>query len=232
MKPLVSVIVPAYNEEKYIAQCLLALTKQKTSHSYEVIVIDNASTDNTAQVAHTFPVKVIKEVRKGTGRARQTGIEHAKGDYLLSTDADTIVPANWIEEMTDELKHGHQAVCGPMKIDEMSWISRRIVNMCQPLIARLYKQIYGHYFLSGFNSGMSRKVIEKVGGYDVNLKSLDDVEISQRISKIVKIKFLPNIVVTTSARRFKSGLIRGLLDYTRALKTLQKRQEPFMSDIR
>lgn len=232
MKPLVSVIVPAYNEEKYITRCLSALTNQQTSCQYEVIIVDNASTDATSQIAQTFPVKVVKEVRKGTGRARQTGVEHAKGDYLLSTDADTIVPVNWIEAMTDQLKNGYQAISGPMKIDEMSLLSRAVVNIGQPIIVKLYKYIYGYYYLSGFNSGVTRALIERVGGFNVNLKSLDDIEISQRISKIVEIKFLPDVVVTTSARRFKSGLVRGLWDYARALRTLQKTQEPIMSDIR
>ena len=91
-EPHLSVVIPAYNEEQYLPACLRALRQQKDAPPFEVIVVDNASTDSTACIAGQFGAHVVAEPRKGVARARQSGFEAARAPIVASTDADTIVP--------------------------------------------------------------------------------------------------------------------------------------------
>ena len=94
----ISVVVPAYNEEQYIAACLSSILNQKNEALHEIIVVDNASTDATAQIAASYPgVRVVLEQNKGLPYARQRGLEEAVGDIVAYIDADTKVRPGWLQ---------------------------------------------------------------------------------------------------------------------------------------
>lgn len=94
-----SVIVCAYNEERYLAACLHSILAQ-TRPPDEVIVVDNASTDATAAVASVIPgVTVVHEPAKGLVRARAAGRAAAGGELLVYLDADCRAPLQWIERV-------------------------------------------------------------------------------------------------------------------------------------
>lgn len=103
----VSVVVPAHNEERALPNCLEGLARQRTQHTYEVIVVDNASNDRTAEIVRAWQnrlkLQLISEPRKGRGSARRRGFAEAKTEIILSTDADSVVPPDWIEALVDEL---------------------------------------------------------------------------------------------------------------------------------
>lgn len=95
----VSVIIPVYNEEDRIFDCLQAVTHQTTA-AYEILVIDNNSKDQTAAIARRFKhVRVIKEPTQGLTMARNTGFDIATGDILARIDADTIISSTWVEQV-------------------------------------------------------------------------------------------------------------------------------------
>ena len=100
---MISVVIPAYNEEENITKSLGAFLGQTTKLSYEIILVDNASTDKTVEIAAKYvgklPLKIIKENKKGRGPARRAGFTKAKGDIIFSTDADAQVPPDWIEKL-------------------------------------------------------------------------------------------------------------------------------------
>lgn len=101
MKPLrVSVVIPAYNEEKLISRCISSLENQRVA-PYEIIVVDNNSSDRTASIAQSHGVVVIKEKRQGIAWARNAGFDAAKGDIIARLDADCIAPKHWIERITE-----------------------------------------------------------------------------------------------------------------------------------
>ncbi len=232
-RPLVSVVIPAYNEEYYLPACLDSLIKQKTDVPYEVIVVNNASTDKTKQVAQTYKVKIIDEPRKGRGYARQTGFEHAIGDIILGTEADTVVPLNWVEHMYKSFSEKKcHAITGPMKIKELSPFKRSIINYGLQLIVELYRLFFGYTFLAGFNMGLSKELFKKVGGFDVRLNTLDEVELSARISKITPIYFIKDLPVIVSARRFKKNFWGGVGEYIKANYLFAKNQTPVFTDPR
>lgn len=95
----ISVVIPAYNEADFLARCLKSLQAQKNTPDYEIIVVNNASTDNTAMVAKEFGVRVIYESQQGVVHAREAGLRAAKGDIIVSTDADSFFSPYWLSNI-------------------------------------------------------------------------------------------------------------------------------------
>lgn len=240
MKPAISVVIPAYNEEQFISLCLEGLFKQKTNRKFEVIVVDNNSTDNTAKKANEYKkklnLKVIFEKQKGRGSARFTGFKQAQGDIILSTDADTVVPDNWIERILSVFESDKRvdAVTGTCQTFDNSFLKNVLFNFNQPNIMRIYRLFLGHYFLSGFNFAIRKSTYLKSGGFDPSLNANEDIDLSIKVSKIVKIKFLPSLPVTVSGRRFQNGFIKALVSYTKTFTSyfLLKRKDAYLDDPR
>jgi glycosyltransferase involved in cell wall biosynthesis len=111
--PVVTVIIAAWNEEVNIIQCLNSLSRSKTDIPFDIIVINNNSTDRTQQVLDKLGVQSYLQPMQGVGPSRQLGQQHAKGKYILSADADCLYPADWIDMMTKALmKEGNVFVYG------------------------------------------------------------------------------------------------------------------------
>lgn len=216
--PLVSIVIPAFNEEKYIENTLFSLleSEQKTRIDYEVILVDNNSTDKTVKLAQKFKegmdLRIIKEERQGRGIARARGFEEAIGEIIFSADADTIFYTGWIEQLASELKGEVVAVTTSCKIVDCSPLTNFIFNFFQPKTMTLYRLLLGHYWLNGFGFGILKSVYKKSGGFDRSLQAQEDLDLAFRIAKLGKIKFI-NKAVIFSGRRFKQGLLTGLLEY-------------------
>lgn len=117
----ISLVIPAYNEEEFIGRCIDSVIKNSSDKLAEIIVVDNASTDNTARIAASRPgVTVVYEARKGTGNARQTGAEKAIGDVIAYIDADTLMSKGWVERISKEFSKDSKVVflSGPYKYFE------------------------------------------------------------------------------------------------------------------
>ena len=99
----VSVIIPTFNEEKVIRDCLESLLNQ-TLKDLEIIVVDDASTDNTLEVVKKYPVKFLKQKHQGSGEARNLGAKNAKGEILVFADADMTFDKKFIEELINPIK--------------------------------------------------------------------------------------------------------------------------------
>ena len=113
-----SVVIPAYNEEKRIGHCLKSVFNQ-TVKPYEVIVVDNNSTDRTVEIAREMGAKVVVQPLQGATYARNMGFDEAKGEVIARTDADTIVPNDWIEKYKEHFEEdplldsmAGPAICG------------------------------------------------------------------------------------------------------------------------
>jgi glycosyltransferase involved in cell wall biosynthesis len=109
--PLVSIVIPAYNEEVNIVRTIHSLSQNKTTFAIEIIVVNNNSTDRTQEVLNRMNVKSLIQTKAGCGPARQLGQEHAKGKYVLMADADCFYPPRWIEEMTNALRKNEKVSC-------------------------------------------------------------------------------------------------------------------------
>ena len=101
--PKFSIIVPVYNVEDYISECLLSIMNQ-TEKDFEVIVVNDGSKDKSIEIAKKYPVKIINQENQGLSEARNTGVKHAKGEYILFLDSDDYWEKDLLKNLKQELK--------------------------------------------------------------------------------------------------------------------------------
>lgn len=181
----VSVVIPAYNEEKYIKNCIESLLSQDYEGEYEIIVVDNGSTDRTLEILKNYPIKVIIEPRKGIAFARQTGFINASGDIILSTDADTIVPKNWIRKYVEEFEKDKELVGinGPIEFKEIFNFTSLIFKIFTPFILKIEKLIRGNVSFTGANFAVKKDAFLKIGGFNTNFETGEDIDLGNRLKK-------------------------------------------------
>ncbi len=215
----ISLIIPAYNEEKYIGACLEHAIKNSGYLWGEIIVIDNASTDGTAEIAGRFPgVRVVREEQKGLTKARQRGMQEATGSILAYIDADTRMPDGWAQTVQREfLLHDNLAtLSGPYVYYDVPRIQQWTVRYLWWGFLAMPFYMYTGYMLVGGNFAIRRSVLAEMGGFDTSIEFYgEDTDIARRASKFGKAKFKPGFVMYTSGRRFhgqgilKTGALYG-----------------------
>lgn len=236
--PLISVIVPAYNEQEQLPDCLRSLTHQNTSLPYEVIVVDNNSEDNTYKIAKSFGVKAVKEKVRGRSHARQMGTLIAKGKYLAFTEADCEVPYDWIQTIYDYYQINPKIIgfAGGYTYKNSTPIMKKLVPFSMALTSCLYKLIYGNHTFRGTNFTVQKKYLLQAGGFNHLAVPFDDVELGLRAGKLGPIKYNPKIKVLTSDRRIKKRFFTFGLEFIRAYSRIfifnQKGYDLLYEDIR
>lgn len=227
----ISVVIPAYNEEKYIKKTLESLQKQ-TLKPYEIIVADNGSTDRTGEIARLMGADVVFEKKKGSGNARKTGFKKAFGDIIATTDADSIPPANWLFEMKEAFikNPGIVAVGGPYRFDSKKY--RILIEIVAKIWIFCDKVLNAGNNIPGVNMAVLKKTYNEMGGF--RKKYYEDLDLSLRLKKIGKVLFLKNLVVITSFRRYaKNGFFKTVINYMRNYYRLRfKKSDVSMEDIR
>lgn len=186
----ISIIIPAYNSEKTIAQALRAALSQQGVGEVEVIVVDDGSKDRTAEIVKSFPeVKYFYQENAGPAAARNYGAKEAGGGILFFTDADCIPHPDWIVRMLPFFSRAKVAVVSG---------SYGIANPENLLARCIHKEIlFRHYSLmpenpksfGSYNFGVRKKVFETVGGFEISYRyaSGEDNDLSY---KIIKLTFL------------------------------------------
>lgn len=204
----ISIIIPAYNEEKYIGKTLASIGKLKKKEDWdiEVIVINGGSTDNTVKVAKEYGVRVINEPHKGIGFARQQGLLHAKGEIVAYTDADTIVPEDWLLDHLKILQE-KDVVCsyGHFRVIDGKFPYFHYINYIQPYALWICHHVFGKPASPGQNMAFWKDAAQKTGGFDKNLFVMEDVDFTNRMKKIGKVIFRFQNIVTSSGRRSNEG---------------------------
>lgn len=225
----VSVAIPAHNEAESLPACLEALANQDTQYEQQIIVVDSASTDQTAAVARAWEdrldLRIVQETLPGRGRARHRGFAEANTDIILSTDADSIVPPNWTESLVGALVAHPEAtaVSGSSYITDGTRLTNWTMRVGMPLSLRAYRFMIGHYMLTGANFAIRRDAYEAAGGFDQDRDMLDDVDLSFRVHKVGKIIYLKEPKVLTEGDIFGKGYIQGFWHYAKHLPPLLKR---------
>jgi glycosyltransferase involved in cell wall biosynthesis len=209
--PIFSIVIPAHNEERFIADCLKSLKAQNFHGNFEIIVVDNNSSDNTALLAKKDGVKVVFEPKKGVCAARQTGTEAANGSIIISTDADTTFAPDWLSKIGKSFMEDAQivAVSGPCSYINAPWWGNVYTNILfgiDKIIFRLFKKVW---YTPACNIAFKKEVWP---GYNIELKQGgDEFDFLRKIKKMGKVKFLEDNVVFTSSRRLRKGLFYNLL---------------------
>lgn len=216
-KKLVSVVIAAFNEEKYLPRCLDAFNNQTYSKDrFEVIVVDNNSTDKTAQIAKRFGARVISEKRQGNTFAIKRGMDEARGEIIAATDADSQVANDWLWSIAKIFANPDVvAVTGSVRMDAKSKIVCRFMDTAYIILMHISAFI-GKPNLSGFNLAVRKDAYLKVGGVNALFTMSPDVDLGIRLNKIGKIKFVNDMRVITSFRRWESGgFLPTLWDYAK-----------------
>jgi glycosyltransferase involved in cell wall biosynthesis len=207
LEPDVSVVIPAWNEERNLARTLQALSNQITKYSYEVIVIDNNSTDETRKLAEACGIKVIPEPKQGISFARQIGLLNARGQYLLCADADTIYPERWVERMTDTLKiDGVSCVYATYSLIPPTGnlrIGLALYEILSSLLFKMRRKYRAYLNVMGFNFGFKKMDAVKLGGFNLKRLIWEDGWMAMRLMEHGRIEAVDanDAKVWTSSRR-------------------------------
>jgi glycosyltransferase involved in cell wall biosynthesis len=219
----ITVIVPAYNEEQLIAGCLDSLLNQTLDKAdYEVIVVDNNSTDLTARIAASKGVRVERELQKGYVHAIRHGIEVSQTELIAFTDADCRVPSDWLEKILAHFEASAKivGVGGKLAFYDIP-----------PIVDKTFRSIlYFNKALPGNNMAIRREALWKIGGVDPRVNLTVDYWLTLKLRKIGRLKVDKRLVVNTSGRRFKSSFDSDI-KYVINVMSMQVSSKPVFYDF-
>jgi len=205
MPKALSVIVPAYNEERLLPDCLDSLLAQTANPaSYEVVVVDNHSTDRTAAIARDKRVRVEEEPRKGYVQAVRKGVEATDTSILAFIDADCRAPAGWVTRILRDFEETPDIVALGGKLDffDLNPILRQVTRVILSFTPTL----------PGNNMAIRREALVRIGGIDPSVNLSADYWLTLRLRRVGRIRIDRGLIVSTSGRRF-SGAFRSHLQY-------------------
>lgn len=201
-------MIPCYNEEAYISNTLRSLLAQ-TYKDYEVVVVDNNCTDATTSIAREHGARVIREMTPGVCAARQAGTEAARGEIVVSTDADTRFSPDWLLRIVESFdKNPSQvAVGGPCQYYDGPW--------WRTYTKILFGLSYIHYRLFGWPWYMTatniafRKAAWR--GYDLVLtQGGDELALLHQLKRVGRVRFMLSNSTYTSGRRLEQGVLYSI----------------------
>jgi glycosyltransferase involved in cell wall biosynthesis len=223
-----SFVIPAYNEEHYIGDCLEAILREKATlpveiaREIEIIVVNNASKDGTAAVVKKYAdkgVKLVDEQQKGLVRARQAGYLASTGELIANIDSDVRILPGWISRVLNEFERDPKLVA----------LSGPFIYFDAPRKVRFSTRVFyyiGYFFylinrfvfhvgsmLQGGNFVVRRNALDKIGGYNMDISFYgEDTDVARRMSKVGNVKFTFTLPVNASGRRLvkEGGLTTGL----------------------
>jgi glycosyltransferase involved in cell wall biosynthesis len=211
--PFISVIIPTYNEEKYIEHTLKAIKSQDYSGKYEIVVSDGTSKDGTVKIARKYADEVVEVKKRGISVGRNAGAKVASGDILLFVDADTVLLFNCLTEFakTFKVKSVVGATC-PIAPTSSRAVDFMLYWMANQFVKSSIKT--GVPQLFGICCAYRQSAFESVGGFDEKLHTHEDIDLSQRMAKLGKIVFVESTLALTSPRRFEAwGRTKGAGKY-------------------
>ena len=214
-----SFVVPAYNEEAYLPACLesiLAQTAELPPGAVEIIVVNNASTDRTRDVALSYAgVTVVDEPRKGLTFARQAGFAASSGDLIANVDSDSRLTPGWISLVLAAFDlsasaNGRKlaAISGPVVYYDLTARQRFFVHAFYLTGWAIYAM--NRYVLrvgsmvQGGNFVTARWALEEIGGFNTAISFYgEDTDIARRLNAVGEVRFTFNLKMFSSARRLK-----------------------------
>jgi cellulose synthase/poly-beta-1,6-N-acetylglucosamine synthase-like glycosyltransferase len=211
---MLSIVIPAYNEEKRIGRCLLALSRQTVPRDqYEIIVVDGDSQDRTREIAADYADLVFIQESGRVAGARNDGCSRSRYDLVATTDADSEVGPDWVENIIRAFSDPRVILAfGPVTPIDKTPENRRYSLLFNGLmrfgaLTRLY------YYTLGCNTAFRKAAFLKAGMYRV-LDAGDDLEIAVRMRKRGKIHFAPGMRVGFDFRRYEEfGFWRTIFEW-------------------
>jgi glycosyltransferase involved in cell wall biosynthesis len=211
---MISVIIPTFNEEAQVGRCLSSLSDQTIPRrEYELIVVDGNSADRSREIAASYADSVFIQTSARVGGARNDGVLRAAGEIVATTDADCLIPPDWIERIQNDFaSHRIVQLYGPVRPIEPGLKHRISLGMANAFSTAGYVTGLLYYTL-GCNTAFSREAFIRAGMYHC-VDAGDDLEIAIRMKKLGKVFYDPRLVVGFSMRRYQQfGTIRSLWEW-------------------
>lgn len=178
--PMISIVIPVFNEERYLAECLnslMALDYEKSE--YEIILVDNGSTDRTLEIARTYPIKVL--IREGVkvGAVRNYGVVQAQGEYIVFLDSDCVVEPSWLKYGISRIQNAENLVLGGQYLlrENPSWLEKYWV------LNNSRSQIYLTTLVGGCIF-IKKNVFIGIGGFNEKLNAGEDSDLTYRLKEL------------------------------------------------
>lgn len=215
-EPEVSIVIPAYNEEANILRTLSSLSLSATSQRVEIIVVDNNSTDRTLELVEGTGVTLLRELHQGVKYARNTGLQCARGKFILNADADSIYSPYWINLMTQPLLDHHVACTYGSFAFFSERERRRFLYFLYESIGDIYKLFKGRtnhaMYVYGCSSGYRRIDGLAVDGYEHPEGANEDgylaLKLSQRFGIMKRVEGRESLVWTSDRKLQQEGGLR------------------------
>jgi len=234
--PFVSVVIPALNTDQTVGLTLNSLLSQ-TYENREIIVVDGGSTDKTKDIVKRYPVKLIESDKKGISYQKNLGIKNSKGEILAFTDADCVADKNWLKYLIQNYSSDSIVACGGAILPYISpnttqtiverFSAKELIppnfyfKRDKPIKLKKIKKSFRAECISfisdcilGGNSSYRKDFLNKVGGFDNNIKIGEDIDICYKIHKMgLPIIWDPRAIVYHPPKRTINGLIAQYYEY-------------------
>ncbi|MGA9140137.1 MAG: glycosyltransferase [Methanocella sp.] len=218
----ISVVIPAFNEEKYIETCLKSLRNQKFDGNFEIIVADDSSEDNTVKIAEKYADKVVVHQRGSISYGRQKGAEAARYPAIAFSDSDTYIAPNWLSELSSSLEQKDAVgVHGQLMPLDGNSVENNFCRYVLPPYSSFMVRI-NQPSVPGANFAVTKEAFQKVGGFNTKLITAEDVELCKRVKTLGRFFFNPNALVYVSTRRIRKWGYAKVLSFhvTNSIKIL------------
>jgi len=211
----VSVIVPAYNEEKYIGACLAAIVRQKFSGTYEIIVGDGHSQDKTQKISRDYGARVVEEKYGTASGGRYIAAKAARGRIYIFTSSDVEPCQGWIQNIYNAFSDKKVAwVVGgvrPFEGNLPEYCGASVLNFFAAIMNR-----FGLAYVNGDNVSARASAYWKCGGFNPRLKTSEDTDLGMRLMKQGRFKYAWRATVLISMRRVRKwGYLNFALFHTK-----------------
>ena len=202
----ISIIIPAYNEEKMIGELIFYLDSLETGGiSKEIIVVDGISTDQTVNLAKEAGAMVVPSKLRSRSMQLNLGAEVATGDIYYFLHADTVPPPSLFKDLQEAIQADFQAGCYRLSFNRPHWFLR-------------LNAWFSRFDLNAFRYGdqslfVTKAAFRQITGYNHQMKIMEDNDIITRLRKQVRFKLLNKMVITSTRKYLKHGVFRLQFSY-------------------
>jgi len=203
---MISIIIPAYNEQRLLG-CTLDKARaavEATGQPYELIVVDDASTDDTVRIAESAGAQVVKVNLRHIAAARNAGARSSRGDVLVFLDADTLLPQSMLTAAMEAIEQGAVGGGTIVKFEGRTGIVARLCIAIWNLLSRVCHWAAGCFIF------VRKEAFDAIGGFDEQYYVSEEIHFSAALKKLGRFVILPH-AVTTSSRKLRIYPARELL---------------------